>query len=1102
MVFVLKKKKKNSYLQAAEIEKIFGGLIASIRCGHMFVKQSVFVMITNLLRRGLENPVVDVSMYLDALPVSKILAHTKNRLAIERTLDSRATRTRYLSSLLDLVTTLTYFVERNKREKSTLRAPEILPLQFASTTTSISIAWLALIKPKVEANLFRKKSDVIYHVEMREALAAPNAEWRVVYDGSNTSVTRENLAPNTCYAFRLQARRGETESDWSSVCFVSTMGKPIELEVKDPKKRGDGLQVEENKRTVNKVDAAQSWRLVVGTQPFVSGLHYWEVYVDNSEWGTVALGVAPSKKVTLTNATGFCFANFRGLIGSNESLFGEFYGPGDTVGVLLDMDHRRLSFFKNRKPLGVAFSNMKIDDALPIFCLKNAGSKFTLMPESFSVGGLPVEAELNDLVDVGQVLMGLACKDRLLPRVMVRRAYNNWKVWAKQTVQRHMTRAGFELEINISRSKLESWKFQHGDRVSSPDGERIILGVHGDLLWHRPAKSTEGSQPGAWFWSRQFIEEWKSEIAVLEKSTWLPEECNLDLAFHKFEEILDNGWTMEQDAAICSLLNKCAQAMDVDAINVSMARFLKDAAAGAPLLSQLKPEVLSARAALIRELNLRIVPLLISASFENRDKPWSLGWLLSQMRDLFFLNSKESAFRWLLDHTTQQTSLRDDEYTDPSNLMTIAVNREKAQRYAEDTDPEKRKRWSLFFQTQERFRQMGVSRRSQGATANLRQRYTGILDAGQSRTFKITFQNEGVTDNGGPYREIFSHFCSELHSTTLNLLVECPNARAQIGDHQEAFVFNCRAKSKQEMDLFHFMGQMIGIAIRCDIPLEMRWPKLVWKRLVGLPPVREDVQAVDEALFHVINDVASAKDEAAFAEKFGGDLFFCVHTFDGQVLEKKRGQKKIFLQKKKKEQIDLIKGGGEIPVTFATRMEWIDKVLAFKLSEGVAQMDEMILGLSTIVPASELAMFSCEEIERKICGAPHISIGVLRANVVYDGIDESEQNVKWLWEILDEMSQEQRALFLQFVWARSRLPVLPSQMTMKFKIQSAPESINSSPDDHLPLAHTCFFSLALPQYSSKEILRTKLLYACMNCRSMDSDFRLHSSDLTMSAGPF
>src|SRR5689334_892144 len=107
-------------------------------------------------------------------------------------------------------------------------------------------------------------------------------------------------------------------------------------------------------------------------------------------------------------------------------------------------------------------------------------------------------------------------------------------------------------------------------------------------------------------------------------------------------------------------------------------------------------------------------------------------------------------------------------------------------------------------------------------------------------------------------------------------------------------------------------------------------------------------------------------------------------------------------------------------------------------------------------------MFSPEEMELKICGAPHINLDVLHQNVMYDGIAETEPHVTWLWEVLEEFDQEQRALFLQFVWARSRLPVLSSQLIMKFKIQGAPDSVNAKPDDHLPLAHTCFFSIAVP----------------------------------------
>lgn len=288
-------------------------------------------------------------------------------------------------------------------------------------------------------------------------------------------------------------------------------------------------------------------------------------------------------------------------------------------------------------------------------------------------------------------------------------------------------------------------------------------------------------------------------------------------------------------------------------------------------------------------------------------------------------------------------------------------------------------------------------------------------------------------------------------------------------------MFNHRCK---DMDLYNFVGIMMGIAIRCDIPLELRWPTLVWKRIVGQEITREDLAAVDEALFHVIQNVTDAPDEAAFTSEFS-DLCFSVHTHDGE------------------EMVELVDKGCETPVTFDRRMEWVEKVIAFKKEEGMTQIDAMMQGLASIIPAPELCVFSPRQFEVLVCGEPHVNIDVLRSNVVYDGCKEDEPQVQWMWEVLDEMSQEDRALFLQFVWSRTRLPVSASQMTMKFKVQSAPDSVNADPDSHLPLAHTCFFSISIPKYSSKTALKSKLLYAIKHCRAMDSDFRLHTSDLVM-----
>ena len=82
-----------------------------------------------------------------------------------------------------------------------------------------------------------------------------------------------------------------------------------------------------------------------------------------------------------------------------------------------------------------------------------------------------------------------------------------------------------------------------------------------------------------------------------------------------------------------------------------------------------------------------------------------------------------------------------------------------------------------------------------------------------------------------------------------------------------------------------------------------------------------------------------------------------------------------------------------------------------------------------------------------------------------------------------EMTTDEKKLFLQFVWARSRMPLKESDFDAPFKIQKGTQ--NSSA---LPSASTCFFSLSLPEYESKEILREKLLFAINNVTTMESDY--------------
>ena len=85
---------------------------------------------------------------------------------------------------------------------------------------------------------------------------------------------------------------------------------------------------------------------------------------------------------------------------------------------------------------------------------------------------------------------------------------------------------------------------------------------------------------------------------------------------------------------------------------------------------------------------------------------------------------------------------------------------------------------------------------------------------------------------------------------------------------------------------------------------------------------------------------------------------------------------------------------------------------------------------------------------------------------------------------MDQYTEVEKALYLRFVWGRSRLPTRDSEFTKKHSIEVLKRT---DPDASLPVSHTCFFSIELPIYMSLECLRDKLRYAFTHCTAIDTD---------------
>ena len=141
-------------------------------------------------------------------------------------------------------------------------------------------------------------------------------------------------------------------------------------------------------------------------------------------------------------------------------------------------------------------------------------------------------------------------------------------------------------------------------------------------------------------------------------------------------------------------------------------------------------------------------------------------------------------------------------------------------------------------------------------------------------------------------------------------------------------------------------------------------------------------------------------------------------------------------------------------------------------------------GLATIVPLDLLSLFPWQSVEMMVCGKAEIDVDLLKQCTTYDGCNESDEHVHFFWEVLNSFNTEERQALVKFTWGRSRLPLTADDFPEKFTIST----FNQSPaDQYYPVAHTCFFSLELPRYTSKKIMRRKLLYAIFNCLEIDGD---------------
>lgn len=268
---------------------------------------------------------------------------------------------------------------------------------------------------------------------------------------------------------------------------------------------------------------------------------------------------------------------------------------------------------------------------------------------------------------------------------------------------------------------------------------------------------------------------------------------------------------------------------------------------------------------------------------------------------------------------------------------------------------------------------------------------------------------------------------------------------------------------------YEFLGRVLGKAIYESILVEPQFCLPFLNKLLGKQNSLDDLKNIDPEYYKNLKSLRH------MTSKEINDLGLTFELHDGS---------------------ELMPGGSAIPVTKVNVIQYIHLVSHQKMNvQGRTQTAAFLRGFRDIIPAQWVRLFSAYELQKLISGDDAVKgidvKGMMSATRYSGGLHPSQPIVQWLWQVVDEMTPDQQRKFLKFMTSCSRQPLLgfssmvPAPCIQQTRLREDDHGNDVAEDlgagagnIRLPSSSTCMNLLKLPKYTSKEMLREKLLYAC------------------------
>lgn len=347
------------------------------------------------------------------------------------------------------------------------------------------------------------------------------------------------------------------------------------------------------------------------------------------------------------------------------------------------------------------------------------------------------------------------------------------------------------------------------------------------------------------------------------------------------------------------------------------------------------------------------------------------------------------------------------------------------------------------------------------------------LSEGFKSKIAVTFFNEygpemGI-DGGGIMKEFLTSICSEAFQPTEDNEYDAANTKKGLfsvnKDHllypNPIFGVNSKysaltpEEKKEGLRYIKFLGKIIGKCLYEGILVDVEFSLFFLQKLSGIIDNSfDDMYSLDPEVYNSLIKLYN----------YPGDVEELSLDF---TISQKVGHGKYVT-------IPLVPDGQSIAVTNNNRLRYIHAVSQYKLNTVLTpQTRSFLSGMSTLISLDWLSMFNGPELQMLISGgSSRINISDLKAHTLIYDFPANDTTISDLWDILEnDFTEEERRLFIKFVTSVPKAPLLGfGALVPNFAIRRA-----SNDQNRLPTASTCVNLLKLPHYTSRAVLKKKLL---------------------------